>query len=90
MPDLSLYINLFHFYTYANTVKAIIIIVKLSFWINKPFLQSLVEGFDQFKTKEYLKNVKTGITPTSMPSGHGNLVPFLYKYINDTNGMYFI
>jgi hypothetical protein len=90
MPDLSLYINPSHFYTHANTVKAIIIIIKLSFWIHKPFLQSLVEAYDQFKNKEYLKYIKTGITPASMPSGHENLVAFLYKHINDINGMYFI
>lgn len=60
-----------------------IIIAKLSFWMNKPFMESIIEAFDQFKSQDYVQNLKACITSESMPSDNevSKLVSFLYKQI---------
>jgi hypothetical protein len=71
--------------------KAINIIAKLSFWIMEPmetfatlaeieqaFQQSIVDALDEFISGEYAKKLKTGITSEFLPSGHQDLLVFLY------------
>ena len=67
---------------------AIIIIAKLSFWINKPFLSSLTEALDQYKQKGYVQKLKTDMTPDFMHSGHHNVVTFLYMQVTHIDGLY--
>jgi hypothetical protein len=60
-------------------VQAIVIIAKLSFWINKPFLPSVMEALDQYKQKGYVQKLKTDITPEFMHSAsHHDLVTLLF------------
>jgi len=69
-----------------------IIIAKLSFWINKPFLPSVTEALDQYKQKDYVQKLKADITHDSMPSasGHPDLVPLLYRQVTHIDGMYLV
>jgi len=70
--------------------QAIIIIAKLSFWINKPFLPSVEEALDQFKQKGYLQKLKTDITPDLIHSGHQDFTTLLYRQVTHIDGMYFV
>jgi len=71
----------------CQILAAIMIIAKLSFWINlnKPFMESIIEAFDQFKSQDYAQNLKACITPESMPPDNeaSKLVSFLYKQITN-------
>jgi hypothetical protein len=64
-----------------------VIIAKLSFWINlnKPFMESIIEVVDQFKSQDYAQNLKACITSEFMPSHNedSKLVSFLYKQITN-------
>ena len=68
--------------------QALIIIAKLSFWINKPFLPSVTEALDQYKQKGYVQKLKT-ITHDFMHSGHQDFVTLLYWQVTHIDGMYF-
>ena len=70
--------------------EAIIIIAKLSFWINKPFLQSVTEALDQYKHKGYVQQLKTDITVNVMHCGHQDLVTSLYQQVIHLDGRYFV
>ena len=65
-----------------------IIIAKLSFWINKPFLPSVTEALDQYKEKGYVEKLKTDITPDFLHSGHEDFVKLLYMLVTHIDGMY--
>jgi len=73
--------------TACQVLAAIVIMAKLSFWINKPFLESFMEALDQFKTQQdYVEKIQTHITSESeMPSEDDKeaLVSFLYKLVID-------
>jgi hypothetical protein len=73
--------------------EAIIIIAKLSFWINQPLLQSVTEALDQYKQKGYVQKLKTAITPDFLHSGPQDAVTFvklLYSQVIHIDGMYFV
>ena len=66
-----------------------IIIAKLSFWINKPFLPSVKEALNQYKEKGHVQKLKTHITPEFiMHSGHQEFVTSLYMLVTHIDGMY--
>jgi hypothetical protein len=67
--------------------KAIIIIAKLSFWINKPFWKSVTEALDQYKQKDYVQKLVTeiDITPGFMHSGHQDLFMLLYRQVTQND-----
>ncbi len=70
--------------------QAIIIIAKLSFWINKPFLLSVTEALDQYKQNNYVQKLKTDITPDFMDSGHQDLITLLYRQVTHIDGRHFV
>ena len=76
-------------YSYLN-YRAIIIIAKLSFWINKPFLASVTEAFVLYKQKGYVQKLKTDIAPDFICAGHQDFVTLLYKQVTHIDGMYFV
>ena len=90
LPGLSLYIISLHLLNLCLNLQAIIVIAKLSFWINKPFLPSLIEALDQCMQKSYVQKVKTDITPDFVHSDYQDLVTLLYKQVTDIDGRYFI
>ena len=58
-----------------------IIITRISFWIHKPFYESIEEALEQFKKDGYIKKLQTRITLESMPSSKKDLLEFLYNLI---------
>jgi hypothetical protein len=59
-----------------------IIVAKLSFWINKPFLASVTEALKQYKqVTGCIQRLKTDITPDVMHCSHQDLVTLLYKEV---------
>jgi hypothetical protein len=74
------------------------IIAKLSFWILQPpkkqksiitnlklsFEDMILGALDQFRTKGYVKKLRTSITPESLPSNKDDLLEFLYNQIAHT------
>ena len=71
-------------------LQAIIIIAKLSFWINKPFLPSVREALDQYMQKGYVQQLKTNITSNLIHCGHQDLVTLLYRQVTHLDGRYFV
>jgi len=67
----------------CQIIVAMIIICKLSFWINKPFKYSIIEALDQFKSQGYEKKLKNSITSQSLPKDKEELLNFLYDLIKD-------
>ena len=90
LPDFSLWIISFHIQYLCLNVQAIIIIAKLSFWINQPFLLSVTEALDQYKQKGYVQTLKTNITPDFMHCSHKDLVTLLYRQVTHIDGRYFV
>ena len=86
------YIVPFHSLRLFLNFQAIVIIAKLSFWINKPFLASVREALDQYKKKGYIQKLKTNITPDFVQSGHQDLVTLLYQQVIDlqVDGRHFV
>ena len=84
------YIVPFHSLRLFLNFQAIVIIAKLSFWINKPFLASVREALDQYKKKGYVQKLKTDITPHFMQSDHEDFVTLLYSEVTHIDGMSFI
>jgi len=78
----------FHLLYSSLNFQAIIIVAKLSFWINKPFLPSVTEALNQYKQKGYVQKLKTDITPDFMHSDHYDLVALLYRQVTHIDGMY--
>jgi len=72
--------------TDCQILVSIIIIAKLSFWINKPLLLSVSEALDQYKEKGYIQKLKTDITPDFMHCGHPDLVTLLYRQVTHIDG----
>ena len=58
-----------------------IIIARISFWIHKPFYESLKEALESFKKDGYIEKLKTQITSESMPSNKEDMLEFLYNLI---------
>lgn len=58
-----------------------IIIGRISFWINKPFEESITDALDQFKKQSYVEKLKTHITLESMSTNDKELWRFLYDLI---------
>ena len=67
-----------------------IIIAKLSFWMDKPFLPSVTEALHQYKQTSYVQKLKTDITPAFLPSDHQDLVTLLYEQVTHIDGRYFV
>ena len=60
-----------------------VIATKQSFWIKKPFVQSIMDALGQLEQQGYVTKLKTQITPNTIPSGDKELLEFLYnKAIN--------
>jgi len=57
------------------------ILAKLSFWIKEPIETSIMNALDQFKKQGYVDKLKTQITSEAMPTGHQDLVQFLYDQV---------
>jgi len=72
--------------TDCQVLVSIIIIAKLSFWINKPFLPSVTEALDQYKQKGYVQKLKTQITPDLINSCHQDFVTLLYRQVTHIDG----
>jgi len=72
--------------TDCQVLVSIIIIAKLSFWINKPFLLSVTEALDQYKQKGYAQKLKTDIAPDFMHSGHQDFVTLLNRQVTHIDG----
>ncbi len=88
LPALNLWIIPFHLLYLCLNFQAIIIIAKLSFWINKSFLASIAEALEQYKQEGYIQKLRTDITPDFLCSGHQDLVTLLYRQVTQTVGMY--
>jgi hypothetical protein len=73
-----------------NFFQAIIIIAKLSFWINKPFRSSVRKALDQYKQKGYVEKLKTDMTPDLIDSGDQDFATLLYRQVTHIDGMYFV
>ena len=73
------------------------IIAKLSFWIMKPtkqaegstnaaFEQAMVDALTLLKRDDHVENLKTSITPESLPSDKEDLLKFLCNQTAHTSG----
>ena len=69
-------------FVFAKCNKAIIIIARQSFWIIKPFVESIKDAVDQFKSHGYAEKLKTQITSDSIPHKHEDIFAFLYNQIH--------
>ena len=58
-----------------------VIISRMSFWIHKYFDESIADALNQFKEQGYVEQLKTRITPETMPSDDEELLKFLYDLI---------
>ena len=58
-----------------------VIVVKISFWIKKPFRQSILDAVAQFKQQHYEFKLMGQITPDSVASHEKDLVAFLYNQV---------
>jgi len=68
--------------TDCQVLVSIIIIAKLSFWINKPFLSSVTEALDQYKQKGYVQKLKADITlDFTTHAGHQDFITLLYMQV---------
>ncbi len=74
-----MYLPLYTFHT--NCLAAMNILAKLSFWIKEPIETSIMNALDQFKKQGYVDKLKTQITSEAMPTGHQDLVQFLYDQV---------
>ena len=61
--------------------QAVNIIATQSFWIIKPFRESVTDALKQFKSHGYAQKLKTQITPQSIALGHQDLLAFLHYHI---------
>ncbi len=78
------------FTVFLLNLQAIVIIAKLSFWINKGFLPSVTEALDQYREKGYVQKLKTNITSDSIFSVHQDIVTSLFRQVTDFDSMYMI
>lgn len=63
-----------------------IIIARQSFWIVKPFNNSVVDALEQFKSHGYEEKLKAQITSAAVPPAHHDLLEFLYDQILWSSG----
>jgi len=68
--------------TACQVLISIILIAQLSFWVDKPFLPSIIESLDQYKQKGYIQKLKTNITADVIHSGYP-VVKFLNQLMKD-------
>ena len=52
-----------------------------SFWIIKPFYESVMDALEQFESHGYAQKLKTQITSESIALKHEDLLAFLYDQI---------
>ena len=57
------------------------ILAKLSFWCRKGIQKSVKDALDQFKKEGYVEKLKAQITSEAIPTGHDDLVQFLYDQV---------
>ena len=57
------------------------IIAKQSFWIIKPFSESILEALEKFKSAGYVEELKARITYDAMNLYHMDLLQFLCDQI---------
>ena len=57
------------------------ILAKLSFWYKKGIQKSINDALNQFKTAGYVEKLKAQITSEAIPTGHDDLVQFLYDQV---------
>jgi hypothetical protein len=57
------------------------IIARQSFFILKPFENSVMDAIEQFKSHGYVEKLKAQITSTSLPPEHQDLIQFLHNQI---------
>jgi len=65
----------------CQVLAAINIIAKLSFWIIKPFPESILEALDKFKSGGYVEQLKARITHDAMNLYHMDQLQFLCDQI---------
>jgi len=70
----------------CQVLVSIIVIAKLSFWINKPFLPSVTQALYQYKQKGYAQKLKTEITADFLHSGYQDMVTLLYRQVTHIDG----
>jgi len=66
---------------HCQLLVAIVTVAKLSFWIKKPFQQSLREALNQYRQRDYAQKLKTDITPDFIHSSYHDLVTLLYMQV---------
>ena len=66
---------------FAQCDQGINIIAKKSFWISKPFKKSIMDALKEFKRPKYVEMLKIQITSGSIPTGHDELLIYLYNKI---------
>ena len=54
------------------------LLAKLSFWTKKNLCKTIMDALDQFKKEGYVEKLKAHITSEAIPTGHDDLVQFLY------------
>lgn len=54
-----------------------VVATKLSFWIKKPFMESIMDALGQLNEQGYVTKLKAQITPDTIPSGDKELLTFL-------------
>jgi len=57
------------------------IIAKLSFWIGKPFRESVMEAFEKFEREGYVQKLKMAITLQAIDLSKEDLVVFMCQYV---------
>ena len=57
------------------------ILAKISFCMKKPIAISTLDALEQFKKQGYVEKLKTQIISEVIPTGHKDLVQFLYHQV---------
>ena len=59
------------------------ILAKISFWMRRPIAISITDALEQFKKQGYVEKLKTQIISEAIPTGHKDLVQFLYDQVTN-------
>jgi len=70
----------------CQILVSIIIIAKLSFWIDASLQLSVAQALYQYKQKGYIQKLKTDITADLLHYGHKDLVTLLYRKVTHIDG----
>jgi hypothetical protein len=57
------------------------ILAKISFSMKKPIAMSIMDALEQFKKQSYVEKLRTQIISQAIPTGHKDLVQFLYYQV---------